>query len=115
VVSHTEAATDAILDACEMLTQEARRLPGETAATLQAATTQIYQACGFQDITGQRLAKVMGTLRAVEGKMDQVVATFGRQRWTETHETFGNAARLDGPQLPGAALAQAEIDALLAS
>ncbi len=68
VVSHTAAATDAIIDACEVLDQEAGRWPGETAVALQAATTQIYEACSFQDITGQRLAKVVGTLRAVENQ-----------------------------------------------
>lgn len=116
VVSHTAAATDAIIDACEVLDQEAGRWPGETAVALQAATTQIYEACSFQDITGQRLAKVVGTLRAVEVKVDLIVAAFGRQRWAGwpgSGEPFGKAALLNGPQLPGAALAQAEIDALL--
>jgi len=114
VVSHTAAATAAILDACEVLTQEAGRMPGVTGATLEAATTQIYEACSFQDITGQRLTKVMATLRAVEGKVDRIVATFGQERWATKHEHSGEIAGLTGPQLPSAALVQADIDALLA-
>ncbi len=114
VVSHAAAATDAILDACELLDQEACRLPGDTAATLQAATTQIYEACSFQDINGQRLAKVMGILRVVEAKVDQIVMAFGRQRWADKHEFLGRTTQLNGPQLPGVALVQADIDALLA-
>ena len=47
------------------------------AARLQDATTRIYEACGFQDITGQRITKVVATLKAIERKVAQIVATFG--------------------------------------
>ncbi len=116
VVSHTAAATDAILDACEALDDEAGRWPRETATALQAATTQIYEACSFQDITGQRLTKVVGTLRTVEARVEQLMAAFSEPRWAGRPGNAGftgGAELLNGPQLPGAALAQAEIDAIL--
>ena len=37
----------------------------------------IYEACGFQDITGQRITKVVNTLKVIETKIGQLVATFG--------------------------------------
>jgi chemotaxis protein CheZ len=58
IVEHTATATNAILNSCETLDAVAGTLSGEPAAKLQDATTQIYEACSFQDITGQRITKV---------------------------------------------------------
>jgi chemotaxis protein CheZ len=53
IVDHTATATNAILSSCETLDEVARSLTGEPATRLQDATTRIYEACSFQDITGQ--------------------------------------------------------------
>ena len=34
--------------------------------------TRIYEACSFQDITGQRIGKVVTALKAIEGRVQQV-------------------------------------------
>jgi chemotaxis protein CheZ len=52
IVEHTATATNAILNSCETLDDVAGSLAGEPAAKLQDATTRIYEACSFQDITG---------------------------------------------------------------
>ena len=77
IVEHTATATNAILTSCETLDEVAGSLTGEPAAKLQDATTQIYEACSFQDITGQRITKVVATLKTIEAKVAQIVATFG--------------------------------------
>src|SRR5262249_59188665 len=77
IVEHTATATNAILTSCETLDDVAGSLTGEPAAKLQDATTQIYEACSFQDITGQRITKVVATLKTIEAKVAQIVATFG--------------------------------------
>ena len=41
------------------------------------ATTRIYEACSFQDITGQRITKVVKALHGIEEKVDAFVAAFG--------------------------------------
>jgi chemotaxis protein CheZ len=51
IVEHTATATNAILSSCETLDDVAGSLAGEPAAKLQDATTRIYEACSFQDIT----------------------------------------------------------------
>ena len=118
IVAHTAAATNAILESCETLDLVAETLSGEAAGRLQAATTQIYEACSFQDITGQRITKVVTTLKAIEEKVAQIVSTFG-QRGTAAPSPVvlaeGEAALLNGPQLPAAAMGQSDIDRLLAS
>ncbi len=121
IVEHTATATNAILSSCETLDAVAGTLSGEPAAKLQDATTQIYEACSFQDITGQRITKVVGTLKAIEAKVAQIVTTFGGgggdARSTDHHAAveLTDAALLNGPQHPTVAMDQSDIDKLLAS
>ena len=84
---------------------------------MQDATTRIYEACSFQDITGQRITKVVNTLKTIEAKVGQIVFMFG-DAGGEGAAAAGRsdeAALLNGPQLPAAAMDQSDIDKLLAS
>ena len=133
IVEHTAAATDAILTSCETLDDVAGSLTGEPATKLQDATTRIYEACSFQDITGQRITKVVAALKAIEAKVADITATFARggnllggaapetpqasepilpvpDAWRRSGDEL-----LNGPQLPENAMAQSDIDRLLAS
>jgi chemotaxis protein CheZ len=120
VVAHTADATNAILEACERLDDASASATGPLAAVVQDATMRIYEACSFQDITGQRITKVVNTLKLVEGKVNGIIETFGRHRWDDAQAASGStdqrpdAHLLNGPQLPVAAMGQAAIDALLA-
>ncbi len=80
IVEHTAVATNAILESCELLDDLAGAVTGEPAAKLQDAVTKIYEACSFQDITGQRITKVVATLKTIEAKVAQIITTFGVQR-----------------------------------
>jgi chemotaxis protein CheZ len=118
IVEHTATATNAILTSCETLDAVAGSLAGESAAKLQDATTRIYEACSFQDITGQRITKVVGTLKTIEAKVGQIVAAFGTgaERMESVAEPAATeAALLNGPQHPTVAMDQSDIDKLLAS
>jgi chemotaxis protein CheZ len=118
IVEHTATATNAILTSCEMLDDVAARLTGEPATKLQDATTRIYEACSFQDITGQRINKVVGTLKTIEAKVTQIVATFGGGKHpaqAEVAADTSDTALLNGPQHPAVAMDQSDIDKLLAS
>ena len=130
IVRATEDATHNIMEATERLETLADGADGETSEMVINATTQIYEACGFQDITGQRIAKVIGALKEVESKVAAIISAFGnddhaareerrRQRILEreqkTQQALETGERLDGPQLPDAASNQDDIDALFAS
>jgi chemotaxis protein CheZ len=118
IVEHTATATNAILTCCETLDDVAGGLSGEPAAKLQDATTRIYEACGFQDITGQRITKVVATLKTIEEKVAFIVTTFGRSTPDEAAATPTEATEemlLNGPQHPTVAMDQSDIDRLLAS
>ncbi len=122
VVQHTAEATGTILDAAEGLEKLSPSLPPEARGVVGDAVTRIYEACNFQDITGQRITKVVKTLKFIEQKIDALLGAFG-DGLGDRHapqppepETAADAdARLmHGPQLPQEANKQAEIDALLA-
>ncbi len=117
IVSHTASATNAILETCETLDEVARGLNGEQATKLQDATTCIYEACSFQDITGQRITKVVTTLKTIEAKVAQIIFTFGAHAGDPVAlvSDGGEPVLLNGPQLPTAAMDQSDIDKLLAS
>ena len=118
IVEHTATATNTILTCCEALDSVAAALSGEPAAKLQDVTTQIYEACGFQDITGQRITKVVATLKTIESKVAYIVKTFGSSPADESAATPGEAGDselLNGPQHPAVAMDQSDIDKLLAS
>jgi chemotaxis protein CheZ len=116
IVAHTASATHAILETCETLDAVAGQLEGEQATQLQDATTKIYEACGFQDITGQRITKVVNTLKIIETKVGQLVSTFGESNYeVEAAVPNSEAELLNGPQLPTNAMDQSDIDKLLAS
>jgi chemotaxis protein CheZ len=116
IVSHTAAATDSILEVCETLDKVAGTLEAEGAGVLQDATTRIYEACSFQDITGQRITKVVATLKAIDSKVGHIIATFDNREGRPTPKPLpAEESLLNGPQLPASAMDQSDIDKLLAS
>lgn len=128
VVSHTATATNEILDVCEGLERLQGTLDGAVAEALGTAVTRIYEACSFQDITGQRIGKVVAALKTIEARINAVQSDFGTEQpraaaaTTPAVAVAANAAdrtegeRLaNGPALPGTGVSQDEIDRLLAS
>jgi chemotaxis protein CheZ len=113
VVAHTASATDVILEACEQLETSAANGEQIDAELLGRATTAIYEACSFQDITGQRIKKVVGTLKAIEQKVGEILKVFG-QGEEIIEEVVEVSTLTNGPQLPGKAMEQSDIDKLLA-
>jgi chemotaxis protein CheZ len=123
IVAVTADATHTIMDAAEKLDEVIERLDGEAQETVMTTTTQIYKACGFQDITGQRIGKVIKALKDIETKVDALVAAFGDEiadykpqqqpRDSGKDRLLSDADLLEGLQLEGKGRTQAEIDALL--
>jgi len=122
IVAHTAAATDAILEACECLDDTARKLGPPGGDAVQASTARIYEACSFQDIVGQRISKVVATLRMIDTKVAHLKGMLddrtARGRTSDPlhgeAQTYEQQVLLNGPQLVAAAMAQSEVDRLLA-
>jgi chemotaxis protein CheZ len=116
IVAHTASATDTILEVCETLDAVGATLEGDGAAMLQDATCRIYEACSFQDITGQRISKVVATLKTIESKVAHIIAAFrpAEDDAPPIPSPSPEASLLNGPQLPAHAMDQSDIDRLLA-
>ncbi len=112
VVAHTASATDVILESCEQLESAVASGGVIDADLVSRATTSIYEACSFQDITGQRISKVVATLKAIEQKVGEILQVFGQAELGGA-EAGPSTSLTNGPQLPGKAMQQADIDALL--
>ncbi|MEO5373334.1 MAG: protein phosphatase CheZ [Alphaproteobacteria bacterium] len=123
IVEATENATNSILAAAEAIESVAADVDPAIADRLTEVTTSIYEACTFQDITGQRIGKVVKALKVIQGRVETLVNAFGseidqiRQKTDAEKAAAGPTAPsekdlLNGPQLSGAAKSQDDIDAL---
>jgi chemotaxis protein CheZ len=119
IVAHTATATNCILEICETLDTISLKMTGCDAERMIDATSRIYEACSFQDITGQRISKVVATLKAIDIKIVHILATFSVEQDKKESglddKNIGEAGLLNGPQLPMVAMGQSDIDRLLAS
>lgn len=85
VVRGTERATNAILESTEMIESDARNLAAalrregdrNMAYEIQEQATRIFEACNFQDLTGQRITRVVSTLRFVEERVLRMIEIWG--------------------------------------
>ena len=85
VVNGTQGATEQILTAAEFIDQAANSLSaamkGEhdraLAHDIQEHVIQIFEACNFQDLTGQRITKVVATLKFIECHVVRMMEIWG--------------------------------------
>ncbi len=130
IVNATEKATNTIMEAAEQIETVGDEIGGEVAERILNATTQIYEACGFQDITGQRISKIVAAMQEIENKIDDLIGVFGdgdeeareerrrareKLREEKRQEAVTEGELLEGPQLPEAAVSQDDIDSLFDS
>jgi chemotaxis protein CheZ len=104
------------MDAAEAIERAAAGAEPPLATILTDAVTNIYEASAFQDITGQRIAKIVGALQSMESNLASLVAAFGPLEDDEQAPApDGDATLLNGPQLQKNASNQTDIDALFES
>ncbi len=124
IVGATEQATNSIFEAVEAIEALTADMDAETADKITNAVTSVYEACGFQDITGQRITKVVAALKHIELKVGSILEAFGDQIDSQAKapgpvQPNGSARPdehlMNGPQLPTESVSQEDVDALLAS
>lgn len=111
----TRAAAETIMSAAESMLAQSRQHNSDINAVVRREAVAILEACGFQDITGQRVSKVSGILRKLDVGLAEV-AEFGPFAATSREETAEDRrAReqiLHGPATDGPELSQEDVDAL---
>lgn len=125
VVKATAAATNKIMDAADQLGALAGDIKdAKLSAKLAEISASMYEACTFQDITGQRITKVTRLLETLEARIMNLVELFGGHlpegytppKEIETNRRIRPDEHLcNGPQGTGEAPSQADIDALFKS
>ncbi len=84
VVKATENATNAIMTCAEELEDIVRELRSQTRDGYQTARmndmheviVRIYEACNFQDLTGQRINKVVRALAFIEERVESMLSVW---------------------------------------
>ncbi len=124
VVQGTEEATNTILTASETVDALAGRLARraqdeatrEDALAIQAQMQTVFEACNFQDLTGQRISKVVRTIVLVEDRVAEMLRLWAGPAGTSASVQDRRSeedALLNGPALPGtAAVSQDAVDAM---
>ncbi len=118
IVPGTENATGTIMDAAEEL-MSADAASDEYVATVNDACMRIFEACSFQDITGQRITKVVATLTYIEERLHGLQDAWGpdiadAEDGASADDTRPDSDLLNGPALDGEGIQQDQIDNLLA-
>ena len=128
VVGGTEEATQQILEAAEAIDQAATAVSKMTSPDqqkilseeIQERVVSIFEACNFQDLTGQRISKVMATMKFIENHITVMMDIWGGVDAIKAHapaiiDTREDDARLlNGPKLDGDVghASQNDIDAM---
>ena len=112
VVGGTEEATQQILEAAEAIDQAASAIAKVTSPDQQAQLSEdiqdrvvsIFEACNFQDLTGQRISKVMTTMKFIEHHITIMMEIWGGVDAIKAHapaiidDRVGDARLLNGPK-----------------
>ena len=127
VVSATEAATNTIMACAEELEEVVHELKSSLPEGYHAdrvndmndVIVRIYEACNFQDLTGQRITKVVRALAFIEERVDAMMSHWNKREFEAmplppTVTKMDESLELHGPadhQEMGN-ISQADIDAL---
>ncbi|MCR9219434.1 MAG: hypothetical protein NXI21_04330 [Alphaproteobacteria bacterium] len=130
VVSDTEAATDGIIEAAEAIEELGGRIAAQTngpqsngaaaelTEELGERVTQIFEHCNFQDITGQRITRVVQTMEFIDERVARMMEIWGGDDGfagaeAPPVETAPVGEVLDGPSAaPEQKISQEDIDKL---
>lgn len=120
IVAQTEAATSDILAAAEQVQEIAWTLrehgvEDEVCDILDGKATDIYTACSFQDLTGQRIRRVLDVLHYLENRLSALVGIWGLEGAAVPTLPSQEESRdlVSGPAKPGEGLDQSDVDSMM--
>jgi chemotaxis protein CheZ len=121
IVKSTESATNTIMECAEALIAADPSDIRAYQALVQEKVVLIFEACSFQDITGQRIAKVIETLQHIETRVSRFASAVSAptvagvaNEQESAREERRKRLMLHGPQLGGKGIDQSAVDTLFA-
>ena len=125
IVKDTEMATHDILESAEAMDDLSQTIKNATsddfirqnAEQIAFIVTKVFESCNFQDITGQRINKVVGTLQFIEERVHNMIEIWGAEAFSDLpvqkmEVEVTDTDLLNGPQLEGEGISQDDIDKL---
>ncbi len=120
IVNATENATNIIMEQAERIMSADKSETESFGTTVDDAVMQIFEACSFQDLTGQRISKIVETLEFIDrriGRFSQVIGDQGDASELSEEEQANERRKaellLNGPQDAGLAIDQSDVDSIL--
>ena len=119
VCKATEAATNTIMECAEAVMAADSNNAAAYKDLVSEKMMIIFEACSFQDITGQRISKVVETLQLIDERVSRFAKAISARDTGEAsserekvREERRQRLLLNGPQLGGPETSQSEVDAL---
>lgn len=127
IVKNTENASNTILESMESIDGDlgALRASGdptviEAAGRINDRVNEVFEACSFQDLTGQRISRLVKGLTFIEERVNAMIRVWGRDEISkvidevkqEQTEKTEDQRLLHGPQSESRAIDQSEVDKL---
>ncbi|CAL4868330.1 hypothetical protein MMA231_02611 [Asticcacaulis sp. MM231] len=120
ITRDTENATHNIMNCAEAMMGFSIKDFGDDPKAYKAAVDdevmKIFEACSFQDITGQRVSKVVNVLKQIEERVGRLANTLGIEdgspREMTAEEKRAHDLLLNGPAIGGPETKQDAIDAM---
>lgn len=115
IVKSTEEATNGIMEAAEAIMAIDSNDMETYKAAVEAECMRIFEHCSFQDITGQRISKVVETLQHIEKRIDALKDIWGVDQKNAIPEPpkDDDSHLLRGPALEGEGIDQTVVDELI--
>lgn len=127
IVENTEAASNTILESMEQIEESLGDLRAKNDPEIDAVCDRInersnavFEACSFQDLTGQRITRVVNSLKFIEERVNSMVRMWGKEelakvvdevtRETQSEPVDEDKALLHGPQSNSSAIKQDDVD-----
>ncbi len=114
VIRLNAEAANRIMDAAEHISEciDMEGVPGDVRFAVLDHVTSIFEACGFQDLTGQRIQRALKTLRSIEESMlgRKIIDAPPDDKVDQAHIDQVFSDKSDAP--PAKEIGQADIDAL---
>jgi chemotaxis protein CheZ len=128
IVENTEIASNSILESMEAIESLLGELRARGDADIDRIcdgvterVNQVFEACSFQDLTGQRISRVGKSLKFVEERVNALVRMWGRDELSKVLDDIKTESQqpaepaeveMHGPQRAGVAISQDEVDKL---
>lgn len=128
IVENTETASNTILESMEQIEDALSDLRAKGDPEVDAVCDRInersnavFEACSFQDLTGQRITRVVNSLKFIEERINSMVRMWGKEELAKVVEEVSreseaqtqvdaDKALLHGPQSSNSAIKQEDVD-----